>query len=147
MSGDFLYHNKIINSDIVYISVTLINDNNASLFNLSNPEYSTSSDDHSSFSNDNSHFCENIDRIDVVTAVNMVIFTNDPFVSLNDKHSDRYALTLTTSLVLSNGSKSDRDHNTYDPFSMVINHTQWSSANSPVVIDSGCNNYTSNGNL
>ena len=73
MSSDLLYHNKIINSDIVPSYVTLINDNDASRFNFSKPDYSISSDDNNRFSHDNYHIYETSESFDVVTAVDLVI--------------------------------------------------------------------------
>ena len=123
---------------------TFINNNKVSRFNFSKPDYSTSSDDNNRISHGNLHACEGSEIIDVVTAVDLVISTDNPLVSVNDRHADNYELNSSNTLALSNGPQLDRDQYTDDQFSIGINHTQLSSANLIVVTDSGHNIYAAN---
>ena len=145
-SEDSLYHNRITNSDIVHRYVTLINDNRAYYSALSKSDCSSSSDDINLIFHDNSHVCEGIDSINVVTAVDMVMSTNNPLISVNNRHADHHELISSTTLALRNESHPDRDHVTDDKFEIEIKYPQLSSANLPVVTDSGNTNYTANSN-
>ena len=76
----------------------------------------------------------------------MVISTNKPSISVNDRHIDHHELTSSTTLALINESQPDRDHVVDDQLEIEINHLQLSPANLPVVTDSGNNNYAANSN-
>ena len=88
---------------------------------FSKTDYIISSDDNNSFSHDNSHTYEINDIIDVATAIDMIISTDNPLLSINDRHADHHELTSSTTQALGNGSHPYRDHDTDDQFSIGIN--------------------------
>ena len=71
----------------------------------------------------------------MVTTDDMYISTNNPLISVNDRHADRHELTASTTLELANGSQLYRDQHTDDQFSIGRHHSQLSCANLPVVTD------------
>ena len=109
-------------------------------------DYSTQYDDNSRFSHYNCHVCESSEIIDAVTAFDLVISTDNPLISINNRQADSYELTPSTNFAISNGSQPDIDQHTDDSYSAGINHPQLSSANLPVVTNSGHNIYAVNSN-